>query len=130
METERTLDTELTAADRRRHPRTLSHTTAVLTRQGFRHEYEVRNLSVSGALLSGGPEVDVGVIIEVGLHMPLYPEIKVPARVIRKGLDEDEQLCIAVEFMHESDVTEDHIQSALLSEIERSQTHGIIPVLD
>jgi hypothetical protein len=130
METSRNLDTELTSADRRRHPRTLSHTTAMLTRRGFRHEYEVCNLSVAGALLRGGPELQVGTIVGLVLHMPLYPEIKVSARVARRGLDDDDVACLGVEFLHTSDVTEDHIQAALLSEIERSQTHGMIPVLD
>jgi hypothetical protein len=130
METSRNAEHELTSADRRRHPRTLSHTTAVLTRKTFRAEYEVCNLSVAGALLRGGPEVDVGTIVEVVLHMPLYPDIKVGARVVRRGLDEDDVPCLGVEFLHTSDVTEDHIQSALLSEIERSQTHGLIPTLD
>jgi hypothetical protein len=130
METSRNLDTEPTSADRRRHPRTLSHTTAMLTRRGFRHEYEVCNLSVAGALLRGGPELQVGTIVGLVLHMPLYPEIKVSARVARRGLDDDDVACLGVEFLHTSDVTEDHIQAALLSEIERSQTHGMIPVLD
>ena len=130
METSRNADNDLTSADRRRHPRTLSHTTAVLIRRGFRHEYEVCNLSVAGALLRGTPEVEVGTIVEVVLHIPLYPEIKVAARVVRRGLDEDDVPCLGMEFLHTSDVTEDHIQSALLSEIERSQTHGVIPTLD
>ena len=102
----------------------------MLTRRTFRHEYEVCNLSVAGALLRGGPDVDVGAIVEVVLHMPLYPDIKVGARVIRRGRDDENVPCMGVEFLHTSDVTEDHIQSALLSEIERSQTHGVIPTLD
>lgn len=130
METQRNMDTPITSLDRRRHPRTLSHTTAVLSRRDFRHEYEVCNLSVSGALLRGGPQVPTGKIFVAVLHLPLYPDIKVAARVVRSGLDEDQVTCLGVEFVHTSDVTEDHIQAALLSEIERSQTHGLIPTLD
>jgi hypothetical protein len=35
---------------------------------------------------------------------------------------------IAVTFVHLNDRTEDHIQSALLSELERSHTDGVLPL--
>lgn len=116
----------MTAEDRRRHPRTLSRTTcSVTTRHGV-DEYTVRNLSVSGALLTGGPLHAIDTPLQVVLHMPLYPEVRVAGRVARRGRDEDGVVFLGVEFHHRGEVTEDHIQSALLSEIERSQTDGKI----
>lgn len=116
----------MTAEDRRRHPRTLSHTTCtVRTRHGV-NEYTVCNLSVSGALLTDGPILGVETPVEIILHMPLYPEVRVPGRVVRRCRDDEDQAFIAVHFRNRGDVTEDHIQAALLSEIERSQTSGRI----
>jgi PilZ domain len=114
-----------TTTSQKRHPRTLSHTEAVVkTRQGIFH-YDVSNLSASGALLTGEPALRDGERVEVILQLPLYPEVRVQANVIRcqrhDGVAE-----IALGFVHVDDRTEDHIQSALLSEIERSQTEGRI----
>lgn len=117
------LDT--TIPERRRHPRTLSHTEAVVvTRHGVRH-FTVSNLSVSGALLVGDHPLVPGQRIEVILRLPLYPEVRLVAEVIRCEHDDalDE---IAIAFVHHDDRTEDHIQSALLSELERSSTQGRI----
>ncbi len=116
----------MTPADRRRHPRTLSHTTCtVKTRHGV-DDFTVRNLSSSGALLIGGPVHGLETPVQILLHMPLYPDVRVSGRVVRQGRDDDDQPFIGIEFDNHGDVTEDHIQSALLSEIERSQTNGKI----
>lgn len=117
------LDTQI--SERRRHPRTLSHTEAVVkTLAGIFH-YDVSNLSASGALLTGQPPLREGERVEVILRLPLYPEVRVHADVLRcirvGGVAE-----IGLAFVHVDDRTEDHIQSALLSEIERSQTEGLI----
>jgi hypothetical protein len=113
------------AADRRQHPRTLSHTEAtVSTRRGIFH-YTVSNLSVAGALLVDGPPLMEGDHIEITLRLPLYPEFRVPARVVHVRGDRDD-VALGIAFEHADDRTEDHIQSALLSEIERSQTEGRI----
>lgn len=112
--------------ERRRHPRTMSHTTAVVKTRKTLHEYTVSNLSVSGALLTDGPALPERVVVVVILRLPLYPDIRVPARVVRCDLH-DRGAHIGVAFVHASDRTEDHIQAALLSELERSQTNGIIP---
>lgn len=124
----------LTPAERRKYPRTLSYTTATLQRPakgGHRkHDYEVRNLSVCGALLTGGPLLEVGTTVYTKLHLPLYPDVEVRAKVVRRAVDEDGAQCMGLEFQHRSDVTEDHIQAALLSELERSQTHGRIADID
>lgn len=114
-------------AERRRHPRTISHTTCLLRARSGVYEYVVRNLSVSGALLIGGPVLGRGMPVQVELHIPLYPDFRVWARVLRRGTMDDGTPFIAIAFAHDSDTTEDHIQSALLSELERSHTHGIIP---
>jgi hypothetical protein len=111
--------------DRRRHPRTISRTTAVIKTNASLHRYEVSNLSVSGALLVGGPPLHEGALVEVLLHIPLYPDIRIAAKVVHAARGED-GMRIGIEFIHKSDFTEDHIQAALLSELERSQTHGLI----
>ena len=55
----------ITDAERRRHPRTFSRTTCLVkTREGVR-EYVVSNLSVSGALLIGGPPLGEGYPLDV-----------------------------------------------------------------
>jgi hypothetical protein len=130
METHSYTDSQLTAAERRRYPRTLSHTTATLRHGLQRGAYEVRNLSVDGALVARGPRLEVGTAVRAELHLPLYPDVEIAATVVRCAIDDDGEICFGLQFHHRSDVTEDHIQSALLSELERSQTHGIIADLD
>jgi hypothetical protein len=130
METHSHAETSLSAAERRKYPRTLSHTTATLRHGNERQDYEVRNLSVCGALVTGGKEFAVGTVVTTELHLPLYPDVQVAAKVVRRTVDDDGVRCLGLEFHHKSDVTEDHIQAALLSELERSQTHGIIADLD
>ncbi len=117
------LDT--TTSERRRHPRTLSHTEAVVKAKSGIHHYDVSNLSAGGALLIGEPALREGERVEVILRLPLYPEVRVQANVVRCVRDEGGNE-IAVTFVHVDDRTEDHIQAALLSEIERSQTEGRI----
>jgi hypothetical protein len=112
--------------ERRRHPRTISHTTAVVKTKTMLCTYTVSNLSVGGALLIDGPALPERSVVQVILRLPLYPDIRVPARVVRCDRDAD-GVRLGVTFVHTSDRTEDHIQAALLSELERSQTHGIIP---
>ena len=118
----------LSKSERRKHPRTISHTTCELRTKDGSCEYQVRNLSVSGALLAEGPFLPEGKKVLVVLHVPLYPEIEVWALVRRRNRDDDGAGVLGIEFVHVTDVTEDQIQSALLSELERSHTHGIIPV--
>jgi hypothetical protein len=121
----------ITAAERRRHPRTFSRTTCLVKTRDSVHEYIVSNLSVSGALLTAGPPLGEGYPLMIVLRIPLYPEVTVHARVIRCGVDDDELPYIGVEFIHKSDQTEDHIQAALLSELERSRSDGrIADILD
>ncbi len=112
--------------DRREHARLSSNVRCVVKTRGGMHEYEVAGLSVSGALLTKGPQLKKRCPLIVLLRVPLYPEVRIAARVVRSGTDEDGNPAMGIEFLHRSDVTEDHIQSALLSEIERSQTNGKI----
>lgn len=118
---------DVTPKERRRYPRTISHTTCSLRTRHGTHEYVVRNLSVCGALLVDGPQLGKHARVQAVLHIPLYPDIRVLAKVTRRGTTEDGEPFIAVEFTHGSDTTEDHIQSALLSELERSHTDGVLP---
>ncbi len=133
METQAVTEPELlgiSAQERRRYPRTLSHVEAVVRTRGGFGRYVVRNLSVCGALLIEGQQLALDTIVEVDLHIPEHPQIRVMARVVRAGVHDGGVRYFGVEFVHRSDQTEDLIQAALLDEIERSQTHGIIPQLD
>jgi hypothetical protein len=112
--------------ERRRHPRTLSHTEAVVHDGRHIMRYVVSNLSVGGGLLIGPSPLQVGTRVDVILQLPLYPEVRVHGDVIRCTTNDDGEVEIAMSFVHHDDRTEDHIQSALLSEIERSQTQGQI----
>ncbi|MBX7078401.1 MAG: PilZ domain-containing protein [Nannocystaceae bacterium] len=112
---------DINTTERRQHPRTLSHTEAIVSSPHGVHRYTVSNLSVAGALLVDGPALRRGEHVEITLLLPLYPEVRVRAQVVR--IDDG---AIGLAFQHVDDRTEDHIQSALLSEIERSQTGGRI----
>lgn len=109
----------------KRHPRTLSPTDAVVTTRRGIHEFTVDRLSVGGATLRGADALPVGTRVDVVLRLPLYPEIRVAGEVVY-ARTVDGSTDLAVEFVHVDDRTEDHIQAALLSEIERSQSGGRI----
>lgn len=89
--------------------------------------YEVVNLSACGALLIGGPQLPVRTIVEVDLHIHDARLIRVMARVSHRGIHDGGERYLGFEFLHGSGDSEDRIQAALLEDIERSQTHGIIP---
>lgn len=108
-----------------RHPRTLSPTDAVVTTRRGIYEFTVDRLSVGGATLHGRDTLPVGTRVEIVLRLPLYPEIRVAGDVIDARFI-DGASALAIEFVHADDRTEDHIQAALLSEIERSQSEGRI----
>lgn len=119
----------LSAQERRRYPRTLSEVDAVVRSRDGCGRYMVSNLSGCGALLTQGPPLTLDTIVEIDLHIPEHPQIRVMARVAREGLHDGGVRYMGVEFLHRSDETEDLIQAALLDEIERSQT-GLVVELD
>lgn len=134
METQ-TISTEvplppLSAEERRRYPRTLSDVEAVVRFKHGCNVYKVRNLSVCGALLTDGRDIEIDTIVEVDLDIQDHPMIRVMARVVRRGMHDAGARYLGVEFLHQSDHTEDMIQAALLDDIERSQTHGVILAFD
>ncbi|MCA9708393.1 MAG: PilZ domain-containing protein [Myxococcales bacterium] len=116
----------ISARERRRYPRTLSHVEAVVRTRNGCGRYEVRNLSVCGALLTVGPQLALDTIVEVDLYVAEHPPIRVMARVAHLGVHDAGQPYLGVEFLHRSDETEDEIQALLLDDIERSQTQGRI----
>lgn len=120
----------LSAAERRRYPRTLSEVDAMVRTRNGCGRYMVSNLSVCGALLTQGVPLSLDTIVEIDLHIPQHPQIRVMARVTREGINDQGERFMGVEFLHSSDETEDLIQAALLDEIERSQTDGRIADLD
>lgn len=121
---------DISAHERRRYPRTLSQVDAVVRSRNGCGRYLVSNLSVCGALLTQGPPLALDTIVEIDVHIPEHPQIRVMARVAREGIHDGGVRYMGVEFLHSSVDTEDMIQGALLDEIERSQTHGIISELD
>jgi hypothetical protein len=94
------------------------------TRRGV-FDYTVSSLSVGGATLLGRQVLTAGTRVEVLLRLPLYPEVRIHAEIVSCA-STDDGVALAVDFLHVDDRTEDHIQSALLSEIERSQSNGRI----
>ena len=114
------MDVQPMEVERRRHRRIPSQTVAFVKTKETLQQYHVRNLSVGGAMLSGGPELKIGTKIQVILNVPLYPPIRIMAKVVHTVDMLDGTLCYGIEFRHKTDVTEDQIQSALLSELERA----------
>ncbi len=91
-------------------------TATVVTRTTL-HTYEVVELQAAGARLRGGPPPPVRRAFEIVLRVPCYPPIRVYARVDRPAAPHEQSTRVV--FIHTSDRTEDHIQAALLSELER-----------
>lgn len=91
-------------------------TATVVTRKSL-HEYEIRDLRVDGARLVGGPRLPVRRAFEIIVSVPYYPAIRLHARVDPPPAGATHGMWIT--FIHTSDYTEDHIQAALLSELER-----------
>lgn len=106
-----------------RHPQTLSPTEALVATNRGVFDYSVRGLSVGGATLVGRQALTATACVDVILRLPLYPEVRISAEVVECTAAED-GFEVGVAFKHVDDRTEDHIQSALLSEIERSQSGG------
>lgn len=103
--------------ERRRYPRTPINSTVLVSLPTLVREYELRNLSAGGALLSGAPLLETGTMVDLILRLPGMPVMRVEAEVIRHvgGVD---GLSMALVFHHETDVVEDQIQGALLAELE------------
>ncbi len=81
------------------------------------HRFEVDELTVTGARLRGSSQLPRRKPFDIIVHVPFYPPIRLRARVTQRsagGCD--------VHFIHDFDFTEDQIQAALLSELERSHT--------
>lgn len=112
--------------DRREHARVDRNIHCVVKTRAGMHEYGIADLSVSGALLTGGPRLRDRCPLIVLLRVPLFPEVRIPGRVVRTKIDDNGNAAFGIEFVHSTDVTEDHIQSALLSELERSRSDGSI----
>lgn len=103
--------------DRRRNPRTSSSTTAVVRQPGFIGRYFVRNLSVTGALLAGGDPLQEGEEVALILQVVGSPPIRMRARVVHHVDTLDGAKCNGVDFLHESDLTREQLEAALLTEI-------------
>lgn len=104
--------------DRRASERFETKSRLTVIHLGRRATYPLRNLSVGGASIIGEIGVPVGSRVEVALDMPLYPTVRLRARILRRE-DHGGAVHYAAQFVHEDDLTQDHIQSGLLSELEQ-----------
>lgn len=120
---------QIDSISRRRVPkaadRTSGRITAMVKTSSSMREYDVAELSVAGATLEGGSRLPERAVVQVVLRIPLYPEIRVPARVLRSTTSASGGTRVVLSFKHQTDRTEDHIQAALLSELERSHRHMV-----
>ncbi len=80
------------------------------------HQFVVDDLSVNGACLRGVSSLPRRRLFDIIVRVPFYPPIRVRARVVN-----NQGTATNVRFVHEFDFTEDQIQAALLSELERRQ---------
>jgi hypothetical protein len=111
METQPTTSPPLTLVAAERVPS--SPITATVVTRSSMHTYEVHELQVDHACLRGGPALPRRQVFDVIFHVPFYPQIRVHARLT--GADQR----LRISLIHTDDYTEDHIQAALLSELER-----------
>ncbi len=105
------------SSERRRYPRTPINSTVMVSLPTLVREYDLRNLSAGGALLSGAPLLSTETMVDLILRLPGMPVMRVEAEVIRHVADGD-GISMALVFHHETDVVEDRIQGALLAELE------------
>ena len=107
--------------ERRLHARSETGAIAwVRAARAERNEYTVQNLSAGGGLLSGEPRLNVGAAVKLALHVPGSQPIDLLGRVTRHA----DERSAAVQFVHEDDMTQDQIQSALLLELEQRLAAG------
>ncbi len=106
--------------ERRRYPRVDVAASAVVFVPGGRSpvRYVVRDLSVGGALLQGGPPLSTADVIQMVLYLegsdPLVIDARLAPRKARDGSDRG----FAVAFQNLNAVQEDVIQDAILSALE------------
>ncbi len=107
-------------ADRRRHRRTDVPLTAVLFRRDAAlGRFVVQNLSAGGALLTGRRDVSADERVRVVLPFPGREPLVLDGRVARRASAPNQLVALAIEFRHRSPRTEDAIQEALVSELDR-----------
>ncbi len=105
--------------DRRAHRRVDVPATAIVVRSGAdAGRFTVQNLSPSGALLTGGSDIDEGDSLLVRLEIHGREPFVVSARVVRRVTAGPSLSVLAVEFRHKRPETEDAIQEAVLGVLE------------
>ncbi len=105
-------------SERRRYLRSPLKSTVMVSLPTFVGQYELRNLSAGGALLSGSPLLEVGTMVDLILRLPGRPVMRVEAEVLHHVDTLDGPLSMGMIFYHENDAAQDQIQSALLAELE------------
>lgn len=118
------MDTREPGVDRRRFPRQNQINAIAKVRNGSTvTEHRVRDLSAGGALLCDCDGIEGDQVYEVVLDVEGSAPIEVAATVVRFADDG----ALAVEFVHETDRTEDAIQSAVLQQLERRANVRVHP---
>lgn len=116
--------------ERRSHSRGDLPITAVLfKRNATLGRFVVQNLSAGGALLTGQHDVDVDERVRVVLPLPGREPLVLSGRVVRRASAPNQLCVLGVEFEHRSPRTEDEIQEALVTEIQRRATSSKPAVL-
>jgi CheY-like chemotaxis protein len=117
---------DASGSDRRTYARTSLMATAVVwTDAGGPMHYLVENLSVGGALLTGGPLLSVGESIKITLQLEKRTIGPLVAEMVRQSDQCDSVVAIAFRRLTVTD--EDAIQQALLEALESERKRAGVP---
>lgn len=112
----------ITPHERRRYPRIHSHFRATVRFDAGCSIYYVRNLSVCGALLTDGLDLEIGMLVELEMVVREHAPIRVVARVVRRGMHDDGTRYMGVEFRDVDEDSQENLQVLLLDELERQHS--------
>lgn len=116
--------------ERRNRPRVdLAITATLMCRDEPVGRYTVQNLSAAGALLTGQQAVDEDAPLRVLLDLP--SPLATDA-VVKRQVQADALVALAVQFQHDSDEAEDQIQDAVLAMLDERfrAEHPAVLVVD
>lgn len=108
-------------------------TAVVFERERTLGRFVVQNLSAGGALLTGRHDVGRNETVRVLLPLPGREPLVLWGRVVRRASAPNQLHVLGIEFEHPTPTTEDAIQEALVSEIQRracASKPGVLVVQD
>ena len=111
-------------AERRAHPRVAFQATARLfTDAEVIGDYNVRDLSVGGALLHGAATPTLGVVVGVWLASTRLGTLRLAAQVMRAQRLPDGGVALGLRFHNPPSKIESMLQDAVLAELEAASKH-------